>query len=129
MYISQIARRGVDVNLNDVSEIKMAVGRRKQAGEQLLVRFAEGSDLRARLEAAAKANNRTVTKEVIHRLEASLSKEGTSLEKSQASGLIKVPLPTARMTKLEKQLAALEVELLQRIEALEARLLAQEANT
>ncbi|MBL9062591.1 hypothetical protein [Tabrizicola sp.] len=107
----------------------MAVGRRKQAGEQLLVRFAEGSDLRSRLEAAAKANNRTVTKEVIHRLEASLVEEGKALEKSQASGLIKLPVPTGKITKLENQLVDLEVQLLQRIETLETRLLALEAKT
>lgn len=45
---------------------------RKREGQQLLLRFPEGSDLRERLEECAKANSRSLTGEIIQRLEASL---------------------------------------------------------
>jgi hypothetical protein len=47
--------------------------RRKQTGQQLLLRFPEGSDLRDRLDEIARLNNRSLTAEIIHRLDASLS--------------------------------------------------------
>lgn len=46
--------------------------RRKQTGQQLLLRFPEGSDLRDRLEAIARVNNRSTTAEALLRLEKSL---------------------------------------------------------
>lgn len=38
----------------------------------MLIRFPEGSDLRERLEERAKANSRSLTAEILHRLETSL---------------------------------------------------------
>lgn len=45
---------------------------RKREGQQLLLRFTEGSDLREKLEECAKANNRSLTGEILHRLEHSI---------------------------------------------------------
>ena len=45
---------------------------RKRGGPQLLLRFPEGSDLRERLDVAAKENNRSLSAEIVHRLEISL---------------------------------------------------------
>ena len=47
-------------------------GRRKQAGHQMQISFPEGSDLRERLMDRAKANNRSLTAEIMWRLEVSL---------------------------------------------------------
>ena len=47
--------------------------RRKQAGHQMQIRFPEGSDLRERLMEFARANNRSLTAEIMWRLEVSLS--------------------------------------------------------
>jgi len=49
--------------------------RRKQTGQQLLLRFEEGSDLRDRLEKIAKANGRSTTAEVLLRLKKSLGED------------------------------------------------------
>lgn len=46
--------------------------RRKQAGHQMQIRFPEGSDLRERLMECAKVNNRSLTAEIMWRLEISL---------------------------------------------------------
>lgn len=45
---------------------------RKREGPQLLLRFPEGSNLRDRLDGAARENKRSLTAEIIHRLERSL---------------------------------------------------------
>ncbi len=50
----------------------MSDGKRKQAGHQMQIRFPEGSDLRERLMERAKANNRSLTAEIMWRLEISL---------------------------------------------------------
>ncbi|MBS0238985.1 MAG: Arc family DNA-binding protein [Proteobacteria bacterium] len=47
---------------------------RVREGEQILIRFPPGSDLRSRLDAEAKENGRRTTAEVIHRLEQSFKK-------------------------------------------------------
>lgn len=66
---------------------------KKRAGDQLLIRFDEGSDLRDRLEKVAKANSRSLSAEIIHRLEESLLQEDeTWLEKARNS-------PIARLRK------------------------------
>jgi len=46
--------------------------RRKQAGHQMQIRFPEGSDLRERLMECARVNNRSLTAEIMWRLEVSL---------------------------------------------------------
>jgi len=59
---------------------------RKRIGDQLLIRFDGGSDLRDRLEKVAKANSRSLSAEIIHRLEESLLQEDeTWLEKAKNS--------------------------------------------
>ena len=45
---------------------------RKREGPQLLLRFPEGSNLRDRLDDLARENKRSLTAEIIHRLERSL---------------------------------------------------------
>lgn len=45
----------------------------KREGQQLLLRFPEKSDLRDRLEVVAKTNGRSLSAEIIQRLEASLA--------------------------------------------------------
>ena len=49
--------------------------RTPQKGKQLLLRFAEGSDLRDRLDRVARANGRSTTAEVLLRLADSLQRE------------------------------------------------------
>lgn len=59
---------------------------RKRIGDQLLIRFDEGSDLRDRLDKVARANSRSLSAEIIHRLEESLRQEDeTWLEKAKNS--------------------------------------------
>jgi replication-associated recombination protein RarA len=53
----------------------MVNANREREGDQLLVRFERGSDLRKRLKKAADDNNRTMTKEVIYRLENSFEEK------------------------------------------------------
>lgn len=48
---------------------------RKRPGEQLLIRFPEASDLKGRLTEAAEANNRSLSSEVVFRLEQSFEAE------------------------------------------------------
>jgi len=90
--------------------------RKPQTGKQLLIRFAEGSDLRDRLEQVAKANGRSTTAEVLLRLEASLPKEtgseGLAFARTAKAGAAKAgsvdaPDTKARLANLEKGLAAL----------------------
>lgn len=50
----------------------MVTARKKQAGQPMLIRFSDGSDLRERLEERAKSSNRSLTAEILHRLETSL---------------------------------------------------------
>lgn len=50
----------------------MAKEQPKREGKQLLLRFPERSDLRERLSAVADQNNRSLSAEIIFRLEASL---------------------------------------------------------
>ncbi|WP_126978515.1 Arc family DNA-binding protein [Frigidibacter oleivorans] len=91
--------------------------KRKQSGEQMLVRFPEGSDLRSRLEVAAKANNRSVTAEIMQRLAVSFSSEEDWVTLTQRS-------PTMRA---ERKIIAAEARLIERIESLEERIAAIEA--
>jgi hypothetical protein len=51
---------------------------RKRDGAQLLLRFTEGSDLRETLKRKAALNGRTLTAEIIFRLEQSLVREETN---------------------------------------------------
>lgn len=53
----------------------MAKEQPKREGKQLLLRFPERSDLRERLNAVADQNNRSLSAEIIFRLEASLQDE------------------------------------------------------
>lgn len=43
--------------------------RKPQTGQQLLLRFPEGSDMRDRLNEIAKGNGRSLSAEIVHRLE------------------------------------------------------------
>lgn len=83
---------------------------RKREGQQLLLRFAEGSDLRDRLDEIARANNRSLTAEILHRLEASLSDEGDARSKLAAQRLMRGPGDPLekRVSELEDRLAAVE---------------------
>jgi len=95
----------------------MAIERRKpQRGKQLLLRFAEGSDLRERLDKIAKENGRSTTAEVLLRLEASLQAEqktgGLSFVKTAKTTAAKArfydPDLEARVSELEKAVNALQ---------------------
>lgn len=83
----------------------MGGGTAKRGGAQLLLRFPESSDLRERLNMLAVGNNRSLTAEIVHRLEASLTAEGVEgpnwLQKIQQSPRIQT----------EKRILALEVQL------------------
>ena len=82
---------------------------RKRLGDQLLIRFDEGSDLRERLDKAAKVNTRSLSAEIIHRLEESLRMEDdTWLEKAKNS-------PIAR---LRKDMMVMEARLDEQLELL-----------
>lgn len=48
---------------------------KRRTSSQLLLRFPEASDLRQRLEEISQRNNRSLTKEIIFRLEQSLASE------------------------------------------------------
>lgn len=72
---------------------------RKREGQQLLLRFPEGSELRDRLKGIADANNRTLTAEIIHRLEASLEADVPDFTKPD------------RLEVLEKDVAAIKRKL------------------
>ena len=95
----------------------MTAERRKpQTGKQLLLRFAEGSDLRDRLDQIAKANGRSTTAEVLLRLEASLqAEEKTSslsfVQTVKAAAVKAAPDGTdieARVSELEKAVKSLQ---------------------
>lgn len=70
------------------------------------------SDLRQNVEEFAKRNNRTMNAEIVTRLEQSFATDGTWLDTVNASPLVKA----------ERQIAAAEARVMDRIEALEARL-------
>lgn len=57
---------------------KMESDSRRREGAQLLLRFAEGSDLREVLRKKAAQNGRTLTAEILYRLEKSLEDDGLS---------------------------------------------------
>ncbi|WP_031248034.1 hypothetical protein [Mesorhizobium sp. LNHC229A00] len=61
----------------------MTEERRKQAGHQMQIRFAEGSDLRERLMDLARVNNRSLTAEIMYRLEISMLGIEARLEGSE----------------------------------------------
>ena len=84
---------------------------RKREGPQLLLRFAEGSDLRDRLNAIAAANNRSLTAEILHRLEQSFSDLSDSPSMKlllRGKGRAGADLEQ-RLTRLEKKVADLQV--------------------
>lgn len=60
---------------------------KKREGHQLLLRFAEGSDLRDRLQQAAAASNRTLTQEILYRLEASLQADTVDSAPQRTGGM------------------------------------------
>jgi len=78
----------------------MAKEQPKREGKQLLLRFPERSDLRERLSAVADQNNRSLSAEIIFRLEASLQDD------------VGVPdfITGNRIDTLEKELEALRAE-------------------
>lgn len=86
-------------------------------GKQLLLRFAEGSDLRERLDEVARANGRSTTAEVLLRLEASLRADvnpgGLSflqtVKAAAPEGDRRTADLEARLVAVEKALKALEV--------------------
>ncbi|OBQ67792.1 Arc family DNA-binding protein [Mesorhizobium erdmanii] len=61
----------------------MTEERRKQAGHQMQIRFPEGSGLRERLMDLARANNRSLTAEIMYRLEMSMLGVEARLEGSE----------------------------------------------
>jgi hypothetical protein len=81
-----------------------------RALKQVLLRIPE--EMRDRLEASAQENGRSLTAEVIARLESTFPRSETWLSKVQQS-------PTIKM---EKRLLGLEVELEEKIEGLRASL-------
>ena len=89
---------------------------RKREGQQLLLRFADGSSLKDRLQEVAKTNNRTLTQEILFRLESSLDAEGSA---ESTSGGRKIKLSALKKSKTQS-------ELTQRVDALEARVVALE---
>src|SRR3546814_13617245 len=86
----------------------MTAERRKpQTGKQLLLRFAEGSDLRDRLDQLATANGRSTTAEVLLRLAASLQAEdktGLSFVPTIKAATVK---PASDEPDLESRISAL----------------------
>ena len=89
---------------------------RKREGQQLLLRFADGSDLKDRLQEVAKLNNRTLTQEILFRLESSLEADVNADDPADRAEL---GLVTFHKKKASRALA-------QRLDALEARVSALE---
>lgn len=85
----------------------------RKMGGQLLLRFPETSDLRQCLQELADKNNRTLTSEIIHRLELSIDRDGMRgpLAKIQTS-------PTIQ---LEKRLGKIEIDLEEQIDNVRER--------
>ena len=89
---------------------------RKREGQQLLLRFADGSDLKDRLQEVAKLNNRTLTQEILFRLESSLEvdvsadafAEGRKLMFAEHSKTKARSELSRRMDALEARVSALE---------------------
>lgn len=75
---------------------------RKREGHQLLIRFPEGSDIRERLDVLAKANSRSLSAEIIHRLDMSLR-----VEVSAGAASPDAPVLFKRVDTLEQELIEL----------------------
>lgn len=88
----------------------MAVETRKREGQQLLLRFPDGSDLRDRLDECARANSRSLTGEIIHRLEASLSgvEDKAGQNASPAVSRAEYDRLTSEVRAIQQRLMALE---------------------
>lgn len=82
----------------------MAFDKRKREGQQLLLRFPDGSDLRDRLEERAKANSRSLTGEIIQRLESSLHAPQPGLEPGSDLG----PVTERQFNRLAERVEWLE---------------------
>ncbi|HWJ69165.1 MAG TPA: Arc family DNA-binding protein [Sphingobium sp.] len=78
----------------------MAKEQPKREGKQLLLRFSERSDLRERLSAVADQNNRSLSAEIIFRLEA-------SLQGWQQANVLPDPDIEGRLGALEKAMLAM----------------------
>lgn len=91
---------------------------RKREGQQLLLRFADGSDLKDRLQEVAKLNNRTLTQEILFRLESSLEVD-TGAD---------APTEGGKLMFATRSKAKAQFELAKRMDALEARVSALEEN-
>ena len=78
----------------------MAKVQPKREGKQLLLRFPERSDLRERLSAVADQSNRSLSAEIIFRLEA-------SLQSGQQANVLPDPDIEARLAALEKAMLAM----------------------
>ncbi|CDZ53363.1 Arc family DNA-binding protein [Neorhizobium galegae] len=85
----------------------MVVDTRKREGQQLLLRFPEGSDLRERLEECAKANSRSLTGEIIQRLEASMA----WVPDNSAGNADDAPVPQKLFNRLAEKVSWLEARL------------------
>lgn len=81
---------------------------RKREGQQLLLRFPDGSDLRKRLELCADANNRSLTGEIIHRLEMSMSAAAATLPADRSDD---APVGYAEFVRLAEKVRWLEERL------------------
>ncbi|KQN87815.1 hypothetical protein ASF03_02190 [Rhizobium sp. Leaf68] len=82
----------------------MATETRKREGQQLLLRFTDGSDLRDRLDECARANNRSLTGEILFRLEA-------SLQTGIVTPVDENPVKTSDFARLEEKVKRLEERL------------------
>lgn len=89
---------------------------RKREGQQLLLRFADRSDLKDRLQEVAKLNNRTLTQEILFRLESSLEDD---VGDAATTGGRTIKLSSLKKAKQNSDLA-------KRLDTLEARVRALE---
>jgi len=105
----------------------MVNGPRRREGDQLLIRFPAGSDIRARLAQAAEANKRSLSSEVVHRLEFSLAVDVTVHETGyDVEHGLGTPEWNAAMLR-RKPNDASGTPLTERVAALEERVIALEA--
>lgn len=82
---------------------------RRREGAQLLLRFPERSDLKDRLEEHARQNKRSLTAEIIHRLEASLNGATSSPEAGKGLTILDLLQDLYGKTEvLEARVSALE---------------------
>lgn len=79
----------------------MTTKENSRPGPKMMLRFGDGSELKDKLEAVAKANGRTLTGEILGRLEASLAAD-------PQGRMVVVPKRTKPANALEKRLALLE---------------------